>query len=51
MAAVMRAVRRSDFCSTVATFIRDYDQKGFFSFRWAACDLVIIAAALIIIAK
>lgn len=43
MAAAIRAIRQSK----VATFVSNYDQKGFFSLRWAAVDVCIICALLI----
>jgi len=49
MAAATRVARKSH-CNPIAQFMKEYDRPGFFSFKFAAIDIVIIVGTLIVIA-
>ena len=49
MTAAIRVAKRFN-CHSLAQFKKEYDRPGFFSFKFAAIDIVIIVGALIVIA-
>lgn len=48
-AAAIRVAKRFH-CNSISQFVKEYDRPGFFSFKFAAIDVVIIVGALIVIA-
>ena len=48
MDAAAKAVQKLQFSNVFSGFLKEYDRTGFFSIRWAAVDVVIIAASLVL---
>jgi len=41
--------KKLQFSNVFEGFLKKYDRPGFFSIRWAAVDVVVIAASLIVV--